>query len=102
MINIGGLKAHPEEVEAVINRHPAVRACLVRARKSPITGALVSADIALVDPAAGADPQAQSALRASILAACRAALPAHKAPASLRFVQTLAITAGGKLDRAHG
>ena len=25
IINIGGLKVHPEEIEAVINRHPAVQ-----------------------------------------------------------------------------
>ena len=102
VINVGGLKVHPEEVEAVINRHPAVRASLVRARKSPITGALVAADVALADPAAAEAPEAQAALRASILAACRAALPLHKAPASVRFVPGLAVTAGGKLDRAHG
>jgi acyl-coenzyme A synthetase/AMP-(fatty) acid ligase len=31
VINVGGLKVHPEEVEAAINRHPKVRASLVRA-----------------------------------------------------------------------
>ena len=31
VINIGGLKVYPEEVEAVINRHPAVRMSIVRA-----------------------------------------------------------------------
>ena len=45
IINVGGLKVHPEEVEAVINRHPSVQMSLVRARKSPITGALVVADV---------------------------------------------------------
>ena len=37
IINIGGLKVHPEEVEAVINRHPQVRMSLVRpsATRSP-------------------------------------------------------------------
>ncbi len=35
IINIGGLKVHPEEVEAVINRHPQVRMSLVRPRQSP-------------------------------------------------------------------
>src|SRR5262249_5978459 len=29
VINVGGLKVHPEEVEAVINRHPQVRMSLV-------------------------------------------------------------------------
>ena len=47
VINVGGLKVHPEEVEAVINRHPQVRMCLVHTRKNPITGALVVADVVL-------------------------------------------------------
>ena len=47
VINVGGLKVHPEEVEAVINRHPQVRMSLVRTRKNPITGALVVADMVL-------------------------------------------------------
>jgi acyl-coenzyme A synthetase/AMP-(fatty) acid ligase len=44
-INVGGLKVHPEEVEAVINRHPEVSISLVRPKKSPITGSLVVADV---------------------------------------------------------
>ena len=38
VINIGGLKVYPEEIEAVINRHPQVEMSLVRAKKNPITG----------------------------------------------------------------
>ena len=98
VINVGGLKVHPEEVEAVLNRHPMVRMSLVRARRNPITGALVAADVVLSDEALGQD---ERALKADILAACRAALPAHKAPANLKFVQSLPVTAGGKLDRQH-
>ena len=45
IINIGGLKVHPEEIEAVINRHDEVRMSRVRARKSPITGAIVVAEV---------------------------------------------------------
>ena len=52
VINVGGLKVHPEEVEAVINRHPQVQDVAGAARKSPITGALVVADVVLtMDPA---------------------------------------------------
>jgi acyl-coenzyme A synthetase/AMP-(fatty) acid ligase len=101
VINVGGLKVHPEEVEAVINRHPAVRMSMVRARANPITGAVVTADVALTDPQAADSQERKSELRASIIAMCRAALPAHKAPATIRFVQELAVTAGGKLDRVN-
>jgi len=102
VINVGGLKVHPEEVEAVINRHPAVRMSLVRARANPITGAVVAAEVALADPLGAESLEQKAALRASILAMCRSALPAHKAPATIRFVPELAVTEGGKLDRRHG
>jgi acyl-coenzyme A synthetase/AMP-(fatty) acid ligase len=101
VINVGGLKVHPEEVEAVINRHPAVRLSMVRARANPITGAVVTADVALVDPGAVTTAEGVCDLRASILAMCRSALPPHKAPATIRFVPELTMTAGGKLDRSH-
>ena len=42
VINVGGLKVHPEEVEAVLNAHPWVRISLVHARSNPITGAIVA------------------------------------------------------------
>jgi len=95
VINVGGLKAHPEEIEAVINRHPAVRMSRVRARKSPITGAIVIAEVVLTD--APAEP---AALKAEILDACRRELAAFKVPAMLGFVPALALSAGGKLERA--
>ena len=47
VINVGGLKVHPEEVEAVINAHPWVRMSLVKSRRNPITGAVVTADVVL-------------------------------------------------------
>jgi acyl-coenzyme A synthetase/AMP-(fatty) acid ligase len=94
IINVGGLKINPEEVEAVINRHPGVRASRVSGRKSPITGAIVTADIVLTDTA-----NDNATFKEAILAACRETLPAFKVPAMLRFVATLELTAGGKLSR---
>jgi acyl-coenzyme A synthetase/AMP-(fatty) acid ligase len=94
IINVGGLKVHPEEIEAVINRHPAVRAALVKGRRNPITGAIVVAEVVL---AGAANDEAK--LKAEILSACRRDLAPHKVPAGLRFVPALAMTAGGKLER---
>jgi acyl-coenzyme A synthetase/AMP-(fatty) acid ligase len=96
IINIGGLKVHPEEIEAVINRHPQVRMSRARSRKSPITGGIVVADVVL---AVGCDASRSDAIRGEILAACRAALAPHKVPAMLRFVDQLDVTAAGKLAR---
>ncbi len=47
MINVGGMKVYPEEVEAVINGHPEVEMSLVHTKRNPITGALVVADVVL-------------------------------------------------------
>ena len=99
LINVGGLKVAPEEVEAAINRHPAVSMSLVRGRRSPITGAIVVADV-VIDPKASYRDEVS--LRASILAACRKALPAHKTPAALRFVPALEVGANGKAVRVDG
>jgi acyl-coenzyme A synthetase/AMP-(fatty) acid ligase len=99
VINVGGLKVHPEEVEAVINQCPAVQICLVKSRRSPITGALVAAEVVLADP--DVDTEQTQAIRRSILDACRGALAAYKVPTSIRFVDDLPITASGKLERRH-
>ena len=102
VINVGGLKVHPEEVEAVINRHAGVRMSLVKARANPITGAIVVADVVAEGTFAAEDAKArQSALKAEILELCRATLPAHKVPVLLRFADALAVTPAGKLDRRH-
>ena len=98
IINIGGLKVHPEEVEAVINRHPCVHMSLVKARKNPITGAIVVADI-VVDAASGA-PETEG-LKSEILDTCRQILARHKVPTAIRFVPTLEVSASGKLARPH-
>ncbi|HTY76931.1 MAG TPA: long-chain fatty acid--CoA ligase [Candidatus Bathyarchaeia archaeon] len=96
IINVGGRKVHPEEVEAVINRHPGVQMSLVRARRSPITGAVVVAEVVLRGTAMGTE-----AIEQEILAACRSALAPHKVPASIRFVPSLDVAASGKLARLH-
>ena len=96
IINVGGAKVHPEEVEAALNAHPAVRASRAFARKSPITGALVFAEVVLTD-----DRPADAAAEREILAACSARLAPHMVPAGLRFVADLPMTDGGKLVR-HG
>ncbi|WP_213769967.1 fatty acid--CoA ligase family protein [Bradyrhizobium sp. dw_78] len=96
IINIGGLKVHPEEIEAVINRQPEVRMSRAKSRRSPITGAVVVADVILAD---GDDAGRGDEIRARILAGCKASLAPHKVPAVIKFVPSLEITAAGKLAR---
>ena len=70
--------------------------CRVHARPSPITGALVVAEIVLREPDG---VLSFPAVRKEILASCRQALPPHKVPVVLRQVASLDITASGKLAR---
>jgi acyl-CoA synthetase (AMP-forming)/AMP-acid ligase II len=96
IINIGGLKVHPEEIEAVINRHAEARMSRARSRHSPITGSLVVADVVLADDC---ELSRIEEIRNKILADCRASLAPYKVPATIKFVPSLEITATGKLAR---
>jgi acyl-coenzyme A synthetase/AMP-(fatty) acid ligase len=101
IINIGGMKVHPEEVEAVINRHPRVRMSLVRGRQSPITGAVVVADVVL-SSGQELERARQIEVKNDILKFCSNVLPRHKVPASISFVPKLDVAATGKLVRRQG
>jgi acyl-CoA synthetase (AMP-forming)/AMP-acid ligase II len=100
IINVGGLKVYPEEVEATINRHPAVRMSMVRSTRSSITGSLVVADVVLRGPSdrSGACDEIVDFKR-EILQICHESLPPHKIPATIRFVPGLEMAAAGKLAR---
>lgn len=96
IINVGGLKVHPEEVESVINRHSAVQQSRVRARKSPVIGSIVVADLVLLPDAINVEQ-----VKTEIFGLCRANLPMHKIPAILSIVPVIEVTAGGKVARPH-
>jgi acyl-coenzyme A synthetase/AMP-(fatty) acid ligase len=102
VINVGGLKVHPEEVEAVINAHPWVRMSLVRGRHNPITGAIVTADVVVsaADDGSGAPPAADVLTR-ELTDRCRRSLAHHKVPAIIRFVPALEVSPSGKLVRPN-
>src|ERR1051326_1077220 len=101
IVNVGGLKVHPEEVEAVINRHPAVRISLVHPRRNAIMGSVVVADVVLreqFDPNGGAATEGR---RREIVEMCIGQLARHKVPAAVRFVPSLTFSASGKLARHY-
>jgi acyl-coenzyme A synthetase/AMP-(fatty) acid ligase len=102
VINVGGLKVHPEEVESVLNADARVRMSLVRGRRNPITGAVVVADVVLTDAAqVPAESEAAERVKSDLLSACRQRLPPHKVPSTLRFVPALDLTPAGKLVRSR-
>ncbi|MEJ0005656.1 MAG: hypothetical protein WDM77_04545 [Steroidobacteraceae bacterium] len=100
VINVGGQKVHPEEVESVINSLPWVHISRVAARRNPITGALVAAEVVRAPSALGPQPPpSDEELKLTITAACRKVLAAYKVPASIRIVPELQVASSGKLVR---
>ena len=92
VINLAGRKVFPEEIEAVLGRHPAVRESRVYARTHPHLGEVVEAEIVLEQPGANLD---------SVRDFCRAHLAAYKIPARFTVVNVLPRTPlTGKICRA--
>jgi len=100
-INVGGFKIRPEEVEAVLNRHPLVAMSLVKAKKNPIVGALVVADVVLKSPPSEAAQESVAPIEREIQQFCRAELDAHKVPTAIHIVPMLTIGESGKLVRRN-
>ena len=78
LINVGGAKVHPSEVESVLMAAGNIRDATVSARASPVTGAVVVATVALVEDE---DP---AALRARLDRFCRERLEPHKVPIAFK------------------
>jgi acyl-coenzyme A synthetase/AMP-(fatty) acid ligase len=73
LINVGGNKAFPADVEAVLLEHPAIQWCRVRAVRAPIVGNLPQADIVL-------NAQASTVSDTELVAFCRGKLPEYAVP----------------------
>ncbi len=100
VINLGGLKVHPEEIESAINRHPDVWASLVRTKRSPITGALVVADVVLHQNSHRPSRDLRET-RDDILMLCRQTLASYKIPAAINFIPDLSVAESGKVLRRN-
>ena len=95
VVNVGGVKVWPERVERILAAVPGVGLAAVGAKSSPITGALLVATVVPADADADRD-----ALKAAILARCRADLEREAVPARIRFADSLPTNAAGKIARA--
>ncbi len=89
----GGYNVHPQEVEAVLGRHPAVAQVALVPRLDPVMGEV---GVAVVVPADAGRPPTLEALRTF----GADALARHKLPEGLTLVDTLPLTPMQKLDRA--
>ncbi len=90
VINLAGRKVFPEEIESVLNRHPAVRESRVFGVAHPHLGEVVEAEVALLGEVM------PDALRDF----CRTHLGSDKVPGRINFVSDIAKTAvTGKIRR---
>jgi long-chain acyl-CoA synthetase len=94
VINRAGQKIFPENIEAVLNRHPDVRESRVFGHRHPRLGETVEAELVL---------ERSDASLAEIREFCRKRLSPHEIPSSLQVVSELPRTAAtGKIIRhAH-
>jgi len=94
VINRAGQKVFPEEVEAVINRHPDVSESRVFGRRDARLGEVVEAELVL---------HQKDANLAGIRAFCRSQLATFKIPSQMHVVSELPRTAvTGKIHRGAG
>jgi len=82
MINVGGEKLMPAEVESIVLSVPGVTDCRVRGEAHPLTGQTVAVDVVSFTTD-------QEALRAAIRTACRERLARHKIPTRVTFVSSV-------------
>jgi long-chain acyl-CoA synthetase len=91
VINVAGRKVFPEEIEAVLNRHPAVRESRAYGRLHSHLGEIIEAELVLAGPEANLD---------TVRDYCRTHLASFKVPASLHVVSSLPRTVvTGKIRR---
>ena len=93
VINTAGIKVYPWEIEAELNRHPAVAESCVYGKKDERFGHVVAARVVLNDSGETVD---ESALKGF----CRERLAAYKVPAEICFTDRIEKTrATGKVIR---
>ncbi|ROI03785.1 long-chain fatty acid--CoA ligase [Kaistella haifensis] len=86
VINVGGQKVLPKEVEDVINKVPGVLDSTVFAKNNAITGQMVCAEIVGKE---GLDP---AVLKKEIITLCRAELDKYKVPSKIIITESLSFS----------
>jgi len=92
VINIGGMKVFPEEIEAILDKHPAVEKSRVFAKTHPTLGAFPCAEYLLL-------PCANTPGLMDLRDHCAEFLSPYKVPLQIQLVKELALTANGKIKR---
>lgn len=92
VLNVGGMKCFPEEVEEVINEFCGVKESRVYGRNHGEIGVVPVAELVLEE---GCEAFSQAAL----IAHCRTMLSRYKVPVAWRVVDAIERTASGKIKR---
>ncbi|HRO57810.1 MAG TPA: AMP-binding protein [Burkholderiaceae bacterium] len=95
MIKVSGYSVFPEEVEAILIRHPAIRQAGVIGVADPEKGEVVKAFIVFEPGLAEADRPTE----ADIIAWARENMAVYKAPRQVAFRESLPATGAGKMLR---
>ena len=98
IVNCGGFKVLPEEVEEVLRSHPDVADVMVAGVPDDRLG---EAPWAFVVPRPGDGTEGEAALGAALVEHARARLARYKVPRGIRFVEDLPRNATGKLMRSR-
>jgi len=91
LINRGGEKISPREIDETLMAHPAVAEAVAFGVPHPTWGEEVNAAVVLREPAAAAD----------LIAYCRDRLAEFKCPKKVHIVETIPRTATGKIQRGN-
>lgn len=91
LINRGGEKISPREIDETLLAHPAVAEAVAFGVPHPTWGEEVNAAVVLREPAAAAD----------LIAYCRDRLAEFKCPKKVHIVETIPRTATGKIQRGN-
>ena len=89
MINVGGYKVNPYEVEQALESHPLIRQAYVYGKANPVLGNILMADI-ITD-----DTTSERELREYL----NPLLQPYKIPRIISFVKSIELTRTGKLKR---
>ena len=92
LINVGGYKVNPGEVENILLSIYGVKQVLVYGKANSILGNVLCADIQLEDGVALTDVEIKKALRSQ--------LQDFKIPRRIKFVEQMSLTRTGKLKRS--
>ena len=91
VMNVSGMKVFPEEVEAILEKHPAVKRSRVAGFPHAMLGTVPVAEVIL---------QAGATLNSrELIDWCRESLSIYKVPVRVAFVEELPLTASGKVRR---